>query len=369
MEPKAYWIGFNKIRGIGSVRFQQLLDYFGSLEVAWNAPYAALRQAGLGEKVTNSFIQTRPTIDLEHEIKKISDLGIQVITLNEDNYPRRLKEIDQPPPVLYVKGKLIPQDDWAVAIVGTRQNTTYGRQLTEELAGFLALNRVTIVSGLARGIDVIAHEAAVKAGGRSVAVLGCGVDQIYPPENRLIAQKMIANGALISEYAVGTPPDGLNFPPRNRIISGLSLATVVVEAGDTSGALITSTFAVNQGREVFAAPGNFYAPKSKGTNRLIRDGARPLLDFNDIVEVLHLEHVQDFHFAQKNIPEDPVQSAVFEILTKESMYIDDILAQTGLPIAKVSAALTMMELKGLVRQTGPMTYHAVKDESGIYKDN
>jgi DNA processing protein len=368
MDPKAYWIGFNKTRGIGSVRFQQLLNFFGSLEVAWHASYEALRRAGLGEKVTNSFLQVRPTIDLELEVKKISDLGIQVVTLNEDCYPRRLKEIDQPPPVLYMKGKLIPQDDWAVAIVGTRQNSAYGRQLTEELSAFLAMNQVTVISGLARGIDIIAHEAALKVGGRSIAVLGCGVDQIYPPENRAIALRMLAKGAIISEYAVGTPPDGLNFPPRNRIISGLSLATVVVEAGDTSGALITSTFAVNQGREVFAAPGNYYAPKSKGTHRLIRDGARPLLDFNDILEILHLEHVQDFHVAQKNLPADPIQNVIFEILTREAMYIDDILAQTGLPIDTVSSTLTIMELKGLVRQTSPMTYFAIKEESGEYKE-
>jgi DNA processing protein len=245
MDPKAYWIGFNKIRGIGAVRFQQLLNFFGTLEIAWSAPYESLRHAGLGEKVTNSFLETRQKLDLAMEIKKISDLGIQVLTLQDEDYPRRLKEIDQPPPVLFVRGGLLPQDDWSVAIVGTRQNTVYGRQITEELAAFLAQNKVTVVSGLARGIDIIAHETVLKAGGRTLAVLGCGVDQIYPPENRIIAEKMIKNGALVSEYALGTPPDGINFPPRNRIISGLSLATIVVEAGETSGALITSTFAVN----------------------------------------------------------------------------------------------------------------------------
>jgi len=369
MDPKAYWIGFNKIRGIGPVRFQQLFDYFGTLEIAWNAPYESLRQAGLGEKVTNSFIETRRMLDLEMEVKKVSDLGIQVITLQDENYPRRLKEIDQPPPVLFVKGGLLPQDDWAVAIVGTRQNSVYGRQVTEELASFLAQNKVTVISGLARGIDIIAHDATLKAGGRTIAVLGCGVDQIYPPENRIIAEKMIKNGALISEYAIGTPPDGINFPPRNRIISGLSLATVVVEAGESSGALITSTFAVNQGREVFAAPGNYYAPKSKGTNRLIRDGARPLLDFNDILEVLHLDHVQDFHYAQSALPSDKIEKVLFEVLSKDSLYIDEILALTGLPIEKVSAALIMMELKGLVRQDNPMTYFAIKDDSGNYEEN
>jgi DNA processing protein len=369
MDPKAYWIGFNKIRGIGAVRFQQLLNYFGTLEIAWSAPYESLRQAGLGEKITNSFIETRRKLDLEIEIKKIIDLGINVFTLQDEDYPRRLREIDQPPPVLFVKGKLIPEDDWAVAIVGTRQNSVYGRQFTEELATFLAQNKITVVSGLARGIDIIAHDASLKAGGRTLAVLGCGVDKIYPPENHIIAEKMIRNGALMSEYSLGTPPEGINFPPRNRIISGLSLATVVVEAGEKSGALITSTFAVNQGREVFAAPGNYYAPKSKGTNRLIRDGARPLLDFNDILEIFHLDHVEDFHFAQKVLPTDNIEKILFEELCKESLHIDEILALTKLPIEKVSAALVMMELKGLVRQVNPMIYFAVKEESGKYEEN
>jgi DNA processing protein len=368
MDLKAYWIGFNKIKGIGAVRLRQLLDYFGNLEIAWSAPYDSLREAGLGEKVSRSFVQSRQDINLDFEMEQISKLGITVVTVIEENYPRRLKEIDQPPPVLFIKGELDHQDDWAVAIVGTRQNSAYGRQLTEELAGFLAINHITVVSGLARGIDIIAHEAALKAGGRSIAVLGCGVDQIYPPEHRNTAQRMVKNGALISEYAIGTPPDGLNFPPRNRIISGMSLATVVVEAGETSGALITSTFAVNQGREVFAAPGFYYAPKSKGTNRLIRDGARPLLDFNDILEVLQLGHLEYFQSAQKDLPADPLQNALFEVLSKEALYIDDILAQTGLPVDKVSSALTIMELKGWVKQTGPMTFFAIKEESGKYKD-
>jgi DNA processing protein len=369
MDQKAYWIGFNKIRGIGAVRFQQLLSFFGTLEIAWSAPYESLRQAGLGEKVTNSFIETRRMLDLETEIEKISKLGIQVLTLQDENYPRRLKEIDQPPPVLFVRGELLPQDDWAVAIVGTRQNSVYGRQLTEELANFLTQNKVTVVSGLARGIDIIAHDAVLKAGGRTIAVLGCGVDQIYPPEHRIIAEKMIKNGAIVSEYALGTPPDGINFPPRNRIISGFSLATVVVEAGETSGALITATFAVNQGREVFSVPGNYYSPKSKGSNRLIRDGARPLLDFNDILEILQLNHVDDFHFAQSALPTDKMEKTLFDALSNDSLHIDEILALTGLPIEKVSAALVMMELKGLVRQVNPMTYFAIKEDYGEYKEN
>ncbi len=369
LDPKAYWIGFNRIRGVGAVRFKQLLEYFRSLEVAWNAPYESLRNAGLGEKSASSIVKSRDSINLDSEWEKIVQNNIQVIIWGEEAYPRRLKEIEQAPPVIYIKGTFQEQDDWAVAIVGTRQKTSYGRQVAEELACFLAQNNISVVSGLARGIDSIAHEAALKAGGRTIAVLGCGVDQVYPPEHRRMAESIIQQGALISDFALGTPPDGINFPPRNRIISGLSLATVVVEAGETSGALITATFAVNQGREVFAVPGNITSPKSKGTNRLIQDGARPLLNFNEILESLNLEHVSDYHYAQTVLPADAIEAALIKLLNTEPLHIDDIQEATGLPVEKVSAALVMMELKGMVNQTSPMTYMAAKDDFAEYKVN
>ena len=367
MDLLKYYVGFNKVRGIGSVRLQQLIRYFGSIENAWEAPHEELRQAGLGAKVANALMETKRITDLDYELQKIQENGILTVTWDDTNYPHHLKDIDQPPPLLFYKGTLNKKDDWAIAIVGTRQKTAYGRQITEDLSNFLAQNGITIVSGLARGIDSIAHEGAIKANGRTIAVMGCGVDQVYPPEHRRLAEKIEQNGAIISEYAVGTPPDGINFPPRNRIISGLSMATIVVEAGDTSGALITATFAVNQGRDVFAVPGNIYSPKSKGTNRLIRDGAHPLIDFNEILEVLDLTHVSEYHYAQVKLPEDELEKALFVTLSKEPLHIDEIQTIINMPIEKISAALIMMELKGLIKQVNPMTYFSIKEELSAYE--
>jgi DNA processing protein len=232
---------------------------------------------------------------------------------------------------------------------------------------FLASNGVTVVSGLARGVDAIAHQAALKAGGRTIAVLGCGVDRIYPPEHTQLAEKIMANGALVSDYALGTPPDASNFPPRNRIISGLSMATVVVEAGETSGALITAQFAVDQGREVFAVPGNILALQSKGTNRLIAQGARPMLSVHDLLDVLNLTRVTEQRFVSKVLPADETEAKLMSVLTHEPLHMDEIRTQTGLPIERVSATLVMMELKGLVRQVGGLNYVAVREEQAGYE--
>jgi len=251
--------------------------------------------------------------------------------------------------------------------VGTRRVSAYGRQVTEELASFLASNGVTVVSGLARGVDAIAHQSALKTGGRTVAVLGCGVDRIYPPEHAQLAGKMLTSGALLSDYAPGTPPDASNFPPRNRIISGLAMATVVVEAGETSGALITAQFAVDQGREVFAVPGNILAPQSKGTNRLIAQGAHPMLSGRDLLDVLNLTRVSEQRNVRKALPTDETESKLLGVLTHEPLHMDDIRNQTGLPIERVSATLVMMELKGLVRQVGGNNYVAVREEQAEYR--
>ena len=263
-----------------------LLDYFGSVEIAWQAPVDALSSAGLGQKIIENLVRIRQDVNLEGLLTGIQKQGIQVITWDDPIYPRRLKDIDQPPPVLYMRGTIKMEDEWSVSIVGTRRATAYGRQIAEELAAYLSRNGITVVSGLARGIDSFAHQATIRAGGRTLAVLGSGVDRIYPPEHVRLAEEIVENGALLSDYPLGTPPDSINFPPRNRIISGLSLATVVVEAGETSGAIITATFAVEQGRDVFAVPGNIHAVQSKGTNNLIQQGARPLLKFEDVLEVL-----------------------------------------------------------------------------------
>jgi len=364
---KRYWVGFNLVKGIGAVRLRALREHFGDLSLAWQAPVDALQAAGLSQKIAERVIQARASVDLDGFMEQIAAQGIQVLTWEDEAYPACLKEIDQPPPILYLRGELTIEDSWAVAVVGTRRVTAYGRQVTEELASYLAQNGVTVVSGLARGVDAIAHQAALKAGGRTLAVMGNGVDRIYPPEHRALAEQILASGALLSDYAPGTPPEGANFPPRNRLISGLSLAVVVVEAGETSGALITAQFAVDQGREVFAVPGNILAPQSKGTNRLIQQGAHPLLSARDVLEALNLTRVSEQRLVRRALPADEVETQVLNVLAHEPLHVDEIRNQTGLPIERVSATLVMMELKGMVRQVGGMNYVAVREEQVEYR--
>lgn len=367
MVDKRYWVGFNLVKGIGAVRLQALRDHFGDLSLAWQAPSDALHAAGLSPKIIERVDLVRKNTDLDRVIEKITGLGITILTWDDESYPRHLKEIDQPPPVLYVRGTLKAEDSWAVAVVGTRRVSAYGRQVTEEVATFLAQNGMTVVSGLARGVDAIAHESALKAGGRTIAVFGCGVDRIYPPEHRKLAAQVITSGALISDYPPGTPPDASNFPPRNRIISGLAMAVVIVEAGETSGALITAQFAADQGREVFAVPGSILASQSKGTNRLIAQGAHPLLSAYDMLEILNLNRITEHQSVRKALPADEVESKLLEILSKEPMHMDDIRNQTDLPIERVSATLVMMELKGMVRQVGGMNYVSLREEEAKFE--
>lgn len=367
MEPRAYWIAFSLVKGIGAVRFKGLLNSFGDLETAWNARFMDLLQAGLSEKIVENIQRIRKSVDLEGLLYNLESKGIQVLTWEDPAYPRRLKEIDQPPPVLYTRGEILLEDEWAVAIVGTRRMTVYGRQVAEELARFLAQNKITVVSGLAYGVDGIAHEAAMKAGGRTLAVLGSGVDVIYPPEHRRLAEQMIHQGAIVSDYPPGTQPESTNFPPRNRIISGLSLAVVVIEASEKSGALITASFAADQGRDVFAVPGNIHAPQSKGPNLLIQNGARPLLKPQDVLDVLHLDMVQEHQAMQRELPMEPGEAMLLQALSAEPLHIDEIQAISGLPIQQVSATLALMELKGMVRQVGAMNYVLARESQSVYR--
>ncbi|MBX3038745.1 MAG: DNA-processing protein DprA [Anaerolineales bacterium] len=367
MTDKKYWIGFNLIKGIGAVRMQNLVAYFGDLESAWNADANELAQSGLGAKLVEKVVGARKDINLNQVWAKIEAQGIKIVTWADEEYPNRLREIDQPPPILYIRGEYLQDDLFAVAIVGTRKVTAYGRQVTEEIASFLASNGITVISGLARGVDAIAHQTTLQVGGRTIAVLGSGVDKIYPPEHRGLAEEMMKRGAIISDYAVGTPPDASNFPPRNRIISGLSLAVVVIEAAETSGALITAEFAAEQGREIFAVPGSILAPQSKGTNRLIQKGALPLLTPDDLMQALDLTRVGEQKSARKLIPTDETEAKVLSVLSSEPLHVDEIRNQAGLPIEKISATLALMELKGMVRQVGGMNYVSVREEVGEYK--
>jgi DNA processing protein len=366
MESKNYWIGFNLVKGIGAVRLQTLLDYFDDLEEAWNAPADALSAAGLPAKIVENFTRLRNSVDLEKYCEQIQKKGISVLTWQDEEYPERLKQIVQPPPVLYILGSIEAADDWSVAVVGTRRITPYGRQVAEDLATFLARNRITVVSGLARGVDAVAHQAVIRSGGRTLAVLGSGVDRIYPPEHRQLAEQITRQGAIISDYPPGTPPESINFPPRNRIISGLSQATVVVEASETSGAMITANFAAEQGREVFAVPGSIISPQSKGANRLIQRGAHPLLQAEDIIDVLNMSLLSEHRTARSVLPADQTEASLLKVLGDEPLHVDEIRSQSGLPIDVVSATLTMMELKGMVRQVGGMNFVAVREAQSEY---
>ena len=367
MEDKRYWVGFTLVKGIGAVRLQGLLTYFGDIESAWKASPFEMVAAGISVRLAERVIQMRNSLDLDEYMAKVEKNHIRILTWDDGEYPAHLKEIEQPPPVLYLRGEVTAEDSWSVGIVGTRGATSYGRQVTEELAGALAHNGVTVVSGLARVVDAVAHNAALKAGGRTLAVLGSGVDRIYPPEHRQLAERITQQGAVISDYAPGTAPDSANFPPRNRIISGLSMAIVVVEAGDSSGALITAEFALNQGREVFAVPGMLYAPQSRGPNRLIANGARILLKPSDVLEALDLTRNVERREIRRAVPSDATEAALLAALSAEPVHVDDIRARLDLPIEKISATLTMMELKGMVRQLGGMNYVAVREDQAEYK--
>ena len=363
-DEKKYWIGFNLVKGIGAVRFKQVQSYFGDLSKAWHAPIEVFHEIGLPGRVLKNFDALRGEIDLDRMYEKINESDVKVLTLLDPDYPALLKEIDQSPPVIYIRGSLTPADEFAVAMVGTRRVTAYGQQVTRDTSTYLAGHGLTIVSGMARGVDALAHQHALQAGGRTIAVLGCGVDVIYPPEHRRLAEAIIENGALISDYPLGTQPEGINFPPRNRIIAGLSLATIVVEAGERSGALITADFAVEQGRDVFAVPGNVFSPASRGTNRLIQKGAYVMVSPQDVLDVLDLSQVEDYKDARQVLPADTTEARILQVMDYEPIHIDEICNEVGLPVEKVSAALTMMELKGMVQHVGGMRYAAIREMSG-----
>ncbi len=356
MDPKAYWVGLSLVPGIGPAKFRRLVESLGSPEAAWKARPALLAEVGLDRRTIEALVAARVRVDLEREMEKLQRLEVTMLTLEDPDYPRPLRNIADPPPVLYLRGELLPGDELAVAVVGTRMPTVYGRQAAELFARGLAENGVTVVSGLAKGIDTHAHRAALEGGGRTLAVLGSGLDIIYPGENRKLAAEIAERGAVVSEFPLGTQPDGVNFPRRNRIISGLSLASLVVEAGETSGALITAEFALEQGRDVFAVPGNIFSPASRGPNRLISEGAKPACELRDLLEELNLETAVEQREARGAIPESETEVAVLRCLGHEPLHIDEIRRAVCLPMAVVSSTLTMLELKGLARQAGGMNY-------------
>ncbi len=368
MSEEKYWLGFNLVKGIGPVKVQALLGYFGDVEAAWHASESELIKLGIDQRAIGNLLQVRETIDLDQELAKVKSKNITLLTWNSPDYPSYLREIDGPPPLLYVVGSLEDIDRWAVAVVGTRRVTKYGRQVTQELVAGLVRNGVTVISGLARGVDAIAHRTALEHGGRTIAVLGSGPDNIYPSEHRDLARQIVrGRGAVVSDYGLGTEPESKNFPPRNRVISGLSLGVVVVEAGERSGALITARFAVEQGREVFAVPGNVNSLASRGTNRLIQQGAKLVTKVDDVLEELNLSMVFEHSAVQQALPETEEEAALFEYLTSEPVHVDKLSRNTGLPSQVVSGTLALLELKGIVRQVGGMNYVLVREPETAYE--
>ena len=284
-----HWIAFNKIPGIGRTQIANLEQRFGYLSEAWRASGEQLRQAGLDSRALAQVDARRPKIDPGRELERLGEMGVHALTWHDDAYPPRLKEFTDKPPVLFVRGELTPDDERSIAVVGTRRATPYGREMAQRLASDLARAGVTVVSGLARGIDGIAHRAALDADQRTIAVMGHGIDKVYPPEHSGLAGEIAENGALVTEFALGTRPNAGNFPRRNRIMAGMTLGTLVIEAPEESGALFTARFALEENREVFALPGNVLSPSSRGANKLIQDGAAKLvMSCEDILEEFNL---------------------------------------------------------------------------------
>jgi len=362
-----YWISFSKIPGIGRVKTSQLLEYFTTLADAWDAPAADLKKAGLDSRSVTAIISLRPKISPDIEMANLNKYKVKAIPCNSLDYPQRLKEIHDYPPVIYIRGTLLPEDECCIAVVGTRRPSAYGRQVAEEIVSDLSRNGITIVSGLAKGIDSIVHRTALDAGGRTIAVFASGLDTVYPAENARLAREIMEHGALISEYPLGTRPKADNFPRRNRIMSGISLGVLVIEAGEKSGALITAEQALQQNREVFSIPGSILSPTSKGTNTLLQQGAKLVRNYVDVLEELNLAMVAQQLEMKELLPADKTEASLLKQLSAEPAHIDEICRQSGLAAALVSSVLTLMELKGLVKQVGGMKYVLARETREEYQ--
>lgn len=362
-----YWVGFSLIPGIGRVRMTLLEKHFGNLEAVWGATPAELRGSGLESRLIQAISDFKPKISLDGEIKKLERYRVRVLTYHDADYPSRLKEIYDYPPLIYVRGTLLPDDEWCLAVVGTRRATVYGRQVTEEIVSDLAKSKITIVSGLAKGIDTVAHRSALEAGGRSIAVFASGLDIVYPAENTELARRIMEQGALISEHPLGTSPRAEHFPRHNRIMSGMSLGVLVTEADKTSGAIITANLAAEQNREVFAVPGSILSPASRGTNSLIQDGAKLVYNSSDILEELNLTSLPQQLEIKELMPATETESRLLQKLSAEPTHIDEICRSSGLPISTVSSNLAMMELKGLVKQVATMKYVLAREVREEYR--
>lgn len=336
-----------------------LIERFGGPEAVFGASEKELRTLEcLTEKGLAKVIGPVPAA-IEHDIRLIEENGFSVIPITSESYPASLKQIYDPPVLLYVKGSLIESDKLSVAIVGSRKATIYGRSIAEKAAKELAARGLTIVSGGARGIDTAAHKGALSSGGRTVAFLGCGIDVNYPAENRNLFDAIAENGAVVSEFPLGSNPEPWRFPPRNRLISGLSLGVLICQSPIRSGALITADYALQQGKDVYCVPGNVDDERNSGCHRLIKDGARLVESAQDILEELGIERNEDDSYAQMSLPIESLneqEQAIVSLLSLEPVQVDDIIERSGISAPMVSGTLTVLEMKGVVKRVPGNAY-------------
>jgi DNA processing protein len=354
-EDISYWVALSLVPGVGSVLFKRLVDQYKTPDAVFRASLSdLLRVEGVGKKVAEEIQKGPSEKKTERELRLVKEAGGILLTLADELYPLRLREIYDPPPLLYLRGELREEDNLALSIVGSRKTSQYGRWITEKMSQEIVRHGITIVSGMARGIDSVAHGGAISGGGRTLAVLGCGVDIVYPPENRPLFGQIIEHGAVLSEFPMGSRPEGIHFPRRNRIISGLSIGVVVIQASADSGSLITAEYALEQGREVFAIPGNVGTEGSRGTNRLIKEGAKLVESSEDILEEIlpRWKRTKEGSIKVQSPGEGLFgeERIVHQLLSDSPLHIDVIIRESRLDPGKVSSLLLELELKGLVTQ-------------------
>jgi len=361
----APWLALGRVKGLGGVGFKKLAAHFVDPTRALFASAAELERIdGLHREVIKGLAYFSEWTEVDDELRRTRAAGIDIVSFSDPSYPERLRAIADPPPCLYMKGRLNGADEKAVAIVGSRSASDYGRRVARDLARGLAALGFTVVSGMARGIDGVAHESALQAGGRTIAVLGSGVERAYPPEHDGLYRRICEQGAVISELPVGTRPMAFNFPARNRLISGLSLGVVVVEATEKSGSLITAALAVEQGREVFAVPGEVGASRSRGAHRLIRQGAKLVESVDDIIEEIAPQLIRRGAAgtvpAARMLPPDAAQAAhkIYSLLRENPLHVDQVIERSGLLPAQVLEILLDLELQGFLRQAPGQIYSA-----------
>jgi len=350
MNSSREWLLLSKLPLLNSKKCRQIVEYFGSPKKVFSASFNDIMKVpGLDKETALSIMQAKK-MNIEKEIAELHKIDVNIVGFQDSLYPPNLLTIFVPPFLLYVRGKLKKEDVNAVAIVGTRRATTYGKLAARKLARDLAKEGITIISGMARGIDTAAHWGALEGGGRTIAVLGCGVDIVYPPENKRLMEEIIKNGAVISEFPLKSAPDAFHFPQRNRIISGLSKGVVVVEAPLRSGALITVNFALEEGREVFAVPGNIFSPNSQGTNRLIKEGAKLVETKEDILEELNFPLIHKEINKGNNPSLSLEERKMLDLLKDKPLHINSIIKISNLSASEVGGSLIKLEIKGLVRE-------------------